>query len=370
MRTLDEVKSAAIRDMQTGSLELGEKVMTNKVSSYTDQTLFERERSQVVFQRPIPVGPSAKVKDPGDFFAVDVWEVPVVVVRTESGQVKVYLNVCRHRGAKLTSEKSGRSCKNLVCPFHGWTYSLNGEVTEIPNDSQGFVSAPKSGFQLKELTSYEYLGMIWVILDNQENGLDIVDQFKQVKGDLDVLGFVPTFPVQEKSIVANFNWKIGVEAFLEVYHFAHAHAPYLSQLQFPNLSLADANQENCRIVVPLKNPIGDEPILKWAQVMYFIFPSSFLLFYEDHVALISLVPVAVDKTQFQYIPLVPDENMPDLPKIKQKIEFLETIIGQDIAILEGIQCGLRSKANVHFTFTRLEYLLGKFHGDLGRSLES
>lgn len=354
MRTLAEIRSVAIDHMESATLELGDKVSSNLVSSYTDSSVFENEIKHIIRGRPLPFLPSDRVSEPEEPVFGELNKTSLIAVRSRDGSVRVFLNVCRHRGAQLNAEpgKDG-GCKKLVCPFHGWSYDLAGESSESP------------AFRLKQIPSYEYSGMIWVVLDPRESNVKIEDSFQPLRTDLVELGFLPAYALPERSFTATFNWKIGVEAFLEVYHFAHAHAPYLSQLQFPNLSLSDADGANYRIVVPLKKPEGHQSILSWSQVMYFIFPASFLLFYDDHVALISLVPISIDQTQFRYIPLVPRQEDLVSEKIKQKVEFLDVIIGQDVAILEGIQKGLQSQANTRFTFTRLEHLLGEFHKNLG-----
>jgi phenylpropionate dioxygenase-like ring-hydroxylating dioxygenase large terminal subunit len=351
--------------MEAGTLELGEKAGSSLVSSYFELGEFRQEMAKVIHRRPIPFVPKAQIQNPGDFFAQELCGVPLVAVRDERGQAKVFLNVCRHRGAKLVPESTGHNCTNFVCPFHGWSYKLDGTIAEIPDRKNCFSATAESAFRLKEFRSYDCAGMIWVVLDSSGVPDGISGNFTQLEADFPELGLTPTLPLPERSFIGAFNWKIAVEAFLEVYHFPHAHAPYLSELQFPNLSLADSSGENYRIVVPLSKPDGQQPTLEWAQVMYFIFPSTFLLFYSDHVALIALTPISVDQTKFRYVPLVPSKEGLTSQEVKQKVDFLEVIIAQDVAILEGIQSGLVANANSRFTFTRLEHVLGAFHKNLG-----
>ncbi|KYG68007.1 hypothetical protein AZI87_01675 [Bdellovibrio bacteriovorus] len=360
MKTLQQIQQQALLHMEYGRLELGPSVSANPVSSYLDLALYEKEMDGIVKKRPLPWIDSSKVKNVGESYSAEFLGVPIIAVRDEQRKIRVYLNACRHRGAQLKVVKEEQI--KLVCPFHGWSYSTNGNPSEIPERQNCFASVSSTAFRLKELPAYEAAGMIWIILSQDE--FSFPSAFQQLLEDREELGFLPRHALTEKSFIANFNWKLGVEAFLEVYHFTHAHAPYLAQLQFPNLSISDTQGENCRIVVPLRKPSEDTSLLQWAQVMYFIFPSSFLLFYDDHVALISLLPLSINQTLFRAIPLVPSEASKTDSKIQQKIDFLEVIIGQDIEILEGIQKGLQCKANRLFTFTRLEYLLAKFHQDL------
>jgi phenylpropionate dioxygenase-like ring-hydroxylating dioxygenase large terminal subunit len=214
----------------------------------------------------------------------------------------------------------------------------------------------------------EKVGMIWVILDPQTTDTEIESYFQQLTEDLPQLGFTPQVALPSFSFTGNFNWKIGIEAFLEVYHFTHSHAPYLSDLKFPNLSLSDTRQETARIVVPLQIPNKEHGVLEWAQVMYFIFPSTFLLFYNDHVAMITLIPESIGTTSFRYTPIAADQKTIDKGHVFKKVELLKKIIAQDTEILEGIQSNLNSGANRKFTFTRLEPLADWFHRNVTETI--
>jgi phenylpropionate dioxygenase-like ring-hydroxylating dioxygenase large terminal subunit len=353
MRSLADINRFAIEHMQAGTTDLGERITVNPVSSYLDASLFELETNYVLRNRPIPFVASAKLTNAGDYVAKEVCGVPVIAVRTEDKAIHVFLNVCRHRGAQLVPKGEGSSFKGFTCPFHGWSYKANGQSCRNTTH-QGLV----------ELKFAESVGMIWILLDSQSE-FPLEKSLNAFQMDSPHLGFTPRFSREEFVHIGNFNWKIGVEAFLEVDHFPFAHAPHLANIQFPGLSLTDAfDSENFRIVVPLKRPLINESVLEWSQVMHFIFPSSFLLYYRDHVALLNLLPVGIDKTEFRYTPLVPFERDLEDSTIKKKVDFLKVILQQDFDILEGIQKGLNSKANVHFTFTRSEHVLGSFHRSL------
>lgn len=284
MRPLTTISDHARLHMKNGTTDLGVTETTNPVSSYTDQARYNTEVKNIIRKRPIPVVAAAKLSKAYDYIALEVAEIPIIVFRNSDGQIKTFLNVCRHRGARLVVNGEGHSTKEFTCPFHGWNY--------------------KCGKGLTELKTIVALGMVWVIL-YQQSDFDLKNSFDVFSEDFAHLGVHPQFPLDEFIHVGHFNWKIAIEAFLEVDHFPFAHAPYLTNLQFPGMSLADAiDRENHRIVVPLKKPSSGEFVLDWAQVMYFIFPCSFFLFYKEHVTLLTMIPLSVDKTEFRYIPLV------------------------------------------------------------------
>ncbi|MNK90495.1 Biphenyl dioxygenase subunit alpha [compost metagenome] len=366
-RPLGDISQYAIDHMEAGTTDLGEKVTSNPVSSYVDLTLFDSEMREVLRNRPIPVVACTQLPNAGDYLAKEFCGVPVVVLRGEDRKLRAFLNVCRHRGAQLVSSGEGQGLKSFTCPFHGWSYRASGELSNIPEVKKCFPSAKMNGHGLVQLKTTEALGMLWVLLDSKSD-FPIETVFAEFADDFAHLKVAPQFALPEFTYVGNFNWKMGVEAFLEVDHFPFAHAPYLTNIQFPSLSLVDAVGENYRIVVPLRKPSPNEFVLEWAQVMYFIFPDTFLLFYSTHVALLNLVSISVDKTEFRYIPLVPLKEDLENQNIREKADFLKVIIQQDFDILEGIQKGLKSGANSNFTFTRTEHVLGQFHKALANNI--
>lgn len=365
MRSFQEIHHAALQHMEAGTTDIGE-VSANPVESYLQKSTFDLEMNHTIRKRPLPLVPTAKLAVPGDYFATEVAGIPVVAVRDEDHKVKVLINVCRHRGAQIVKSGSGRGLKEFVCPFHGWMYRQSGELFKVPEVKKCFAKSHLGGHGLVELKSTEFAGFVWVLLDNNAD-FELEKALSLISSDFLELKVEPKFSLEEFTAIGSFNWKLGVEAFLEVDHFPFAHAPYLANLEFPSLSLGDSvDDENHRIVVPLKKPAAGESILSWAQVMYFIFPSSFLLLYSDHVAFINLTPIDVDRTLFKYIPLVPRKSDLVSSQIQKKVELLKVIIQQDLDILEGIQKGLNSGANSKLLFTRTEHVLTRFHESLKR----
>lgn len=346
MRSFNHIAEQTLVHMQQGTTDCGETTTTNLISSYLNQSQYQQEINLLLRHRPIPTIAASDISHPGDYITKTICDMPLIIYRNSENQIKVFLNVCRHRGAKLTTQTKSMNCKTFTCVFHGWKY--------------------QEGKNLTELKSYEFVGMIWVLLNTQSD-FSILKSLSPFENDLNKLSITPHFAMPESIFHKNFNWKIGVEAFLEVDHFPFAHAPHLENIQYPGLSLADKSEENFRLVVPLKKPAPLEFILNWAQVMYFIFPSSFLLVYSDHIALLSLMPTSIDKTEFRYIPLVQKESDLTSNTIQNKVDFLKIILQQDFDILEDIQKGLTTGANTEMTFTRSEHVLNSFHNSISKA---
>ena len=100
---------------------------------YIDPTRFARERERLFRRMPLCLGPVDQLREPGSVMAREICGVPVLITRTRDSHTKVFLNVCRHRGARLVID-DGEPCRrqSLVCPYHGWTYRLDGSLAGLP----------------------------------------------------------------------------------------------------------------------------------------------------------------------------------------------------------------------------------------------
>jgi phenylpropionate dioxygenase-like ring-hydroxylating dioxygenase large terminal subunit len=114
-----------------GTTELADAVYLNPTSTYTDPQQAERERDLLFRGHPLFFALSCELPEPGDFRADDLSAVPILVVRAGDGRLNAFLNVCRHRGAKVATG-SGSGKRLFVCPYHAFTYDLEGRLTRLP----------------------------------------------------------------------------------------------------------------------------------------------------------------------------------------------------------------------------------------------
>ncbi len=196
-------------------------------SDYHDRAIFERERALVFGRSWIPVAREEDLATTGDFVTTDIAGDPVVVTRANDGALYGLANVCRHRNAKLI-EGAGR-VRSLQCPYHRWTYRLDGQLLGAPQMGavEGFDA---KSICLPRLRVESWLGWVFVNLDPEAAPLA-----PQIRG-LETL--CAPYRVEEMRRVAvldyrmNWNWKITVENFAESYHHAGVHVTTL-QPAFP-----------------------------------------------------------------------------------------------------------------------------------------
>jgi phenylpropionate dioxygenase-like ring-hydroxylating dioxygenase large terminal subunit len=237
---------------------------------YTDPAIAEAEL-RTTFTAPLLVLPSSAVAEPGDFVAMDLLDRPVVVVRGAEGRVRVLLNVCRHRGAKLVE---GEGCiRRFTCPYHNWVYGPDGALVGMPG-REGFDDLDTASHGLVELPSEERQGFVWAMRDpdaviNLDSHLGPLDAELAAWGyDYSVAGTL--------ELDVGSNWKCALEAFQETYHFPYVHGDSIAQGVISNIVTFDQFGRHHRLGVPLTT-IGTDPEPPEGEhlsCIYYIYPCS------------------------------------------------------------------------------------------------
>ena len=121
---------------------------------------WQREIDSIFLRMPLLVALTCEVRQPGDYVALQIAGRPIVVIRGDDGRVRAFLDVCRNRGARLTSADCGNT-RRLICPYHAWTYDRTGRLVGM-TESESFGEHPVTG--LIELPSEERAGMVFACL--------------------------------------------------------------------------------------------------------------------------------------------------------------------------------------------------------------
>ena len=145
---------------ETGKTSMTDEIMHNPVSNYNDPKKLNAEINTLFREFPIIVAHVSELSEPGKFITHNDTGVPILVTRNNDNELKAFMNVCRHRGAKVEGRECGKA-KTFSCPYHSWTYDLNGTLRGMPQPF-GFGNLDKSKYGLKELPVYEHFGMVWV----------------------------------------------------------------------------------------------------------------------------------------------------------------------------------------------------------------
>lgn len=204
---------------------------------YTSPEIFAEEQRRIFGRQWYFIGRREQVPNRGDFLRASVAGTDVFVVRTRSGELRGYLNVCRHRGSQLCLTESGNAGKAISCPYHAWTYKLDdGALMAAPN-WEAMSQVDKSQLSLASVAVDEWKGLIFVNLAGGEE-MPVEEQIGaqlryRLGGDLDRIdrwGIENLVVGGTKTYDCEANWKIIFENFQECYHCGTIHPELVDQI--------------------------------------------------------------------------------------------------------------------------------------------
>ena len=185
---------------------------------YHDPAIFLRERERLFARGWVCPGMAAEIPKPGDYISFSVSDQPFFVIRGRDGAVHSYSNVCLHRMMILLEGRG--SCSRIVCPYHAWTYDIDGQLVGAPHMKRTPGFEPRQ-YHLPEIRTEIWEGWIYVTLDPAaESVARLLAPLQTVVADYDMAGYVP---VVTQDHVWKTNWKLLNENFMEGYHLPVAH---------------------------------------------------------------------------------------------------------------------------------------------------
>lgn len=264
-----------VAHIETKSADLSETPIEVPANSYTDPRRFEAEK-KVFLNTPILAGLSLEISRPGDRLLFDAAGPPIILVRGEDTTIKAFLNICTHRGARLTN-----SCENsdsFICPFHAWRFDLNGKFTRRPR-ADGFDIDNERSRDLIEIPVAEQYGMIYVRPTPGGDAIDIDGFLGEMSPLIQALDLEHAELVKSDQIHLETNWKIALDTFCESYHVPALHPQTLAPQLVPLVSIQDRYGKHGRYAGParyVKEFVG-KPEEEWKQSNYsavhYIFPN-------------------------------------------------------------------------------------------------
>jgi phenylpropionate dioxygenase-like ring-hydroxylating dioxygenase large terminal subunit len=368
-----ELIRRVLEHLRTDSTQMVEQEDRLPVLPYIQPERLEAER-RLFRKLPLMLAHGSQLPEPGDYLTHDATGTPLLLCRTATGEVRCFLNVCRHRGTRLVPEEQGRRKQAFVCPYHGWTYDSTGRLRSVP-DEVGFPSRPTETVGLVSVPVVERLGFLWVTLE--PGGPDVDTFLAPVAGELAGLRLEQHVAYSPTRMEKKLNWKIAIEIFLEAYHLKYAHRESIYPLFFNNVGLVDKLAPHLRCVFPKRSiqELANVPEEQWelrkhANVLYQLFPNVLILLQPDHVTVSTVFPMGTDLTEYRTYSLIPEA--PTTEKAtrywEKNISILLGAVQEDMSMGESIQSGLRSGANEFVRLGRYEYGLRYFRDELDARL--
>ncbi|MCP3822424.1 aromatic ring-hydroxylating dioxygenase subunit alpha [Streptomyces sp. A3M-1-3] len=346
---------------------------------YTDADIFRLEQEHIFETMWFCVARSRELDKPGAFRTVDVGRESILVTRSRDHAIRAFFNVCRHRGAKLCTEESGEVKRAFQCPYHAWTYDLQGKLIAAPNLSR-MTDVGRTEYGLVNVHVREWLGYVWICLADDPPSFE-----EQVIGEvvarLGEVAAVDRYNIADlevgKRIVYDVkaNWKLIVENFMECYHCATIH-PELTEV-LPEFADGYAAQyfvgHGAEFGADVKGFTvdGSEGLDRIPTVSedqdrrYYaitVKPQVFINLVPDHVIFHRMFPVAADRTIVECDWLYLKDVVDSGKDVSRSVELFDRVNRQDFDACERCQPAMSSRLYAKGgVLVPSEHHIGVFH---------
>lgn len=326
-------------------------------SWYTDASILELEQGTVFSRSWQFVGRSEQVSDPGQYLSCKIAGEPILVVRGKGRALRGFYNVCRHHAATVVIQCEGRA-ENLRCPYHGWTYDLEGKLILAP-EFAGVENFQRDNNGLLPVQIAEWRGWIFVKLYaggpsvEEFFGADLIERLEPLpsinSGPEPVEGNLERFNwFERRSYFLNCNWKVFVDNYLDGgYHVPHIHRGLGSVLDNSKYKI-ETGHRFCLQSSPIVTGQGDAltaAVRRGEEAHYFwIYPNFMINIYDQVMDTNLVIPQGVDKTEVIFDYYFTDISESAREQNLMSIAVSEKIQAEDVAICESVQRGLNSRA--------------------------
>lgn len=355
--------------IDNSTTDLGERVWREPSDNYYSQERFDAEIAMLK-RLPVAYCPSAALPDKGSYIARSSAGTPLVVVRGLDGVVRAFINACRHRGMQVAS---GSGCSRaFVCPYHAWTYNLEGNLKHIPGQ-EGFPGVDAKQHGLVEVSAREKGGIVYVMQrgeiteDMLEDCLDYFSPEQQM------------FETEE--MVDEANWKILNETLMEGYHIKSLHSETFYPYGLDNINLVEIYGANSRVTYPfrriekMRDVAPDQRRIDGLVTsVYLVFPTASVSVLSKHTNLAILEPLSPTSSRWVLYRMVNRAvDGKDIPLEEAQRDAL--FVGdsgqiEDREAARAIQQSVSSNGNTHFTFGHFESAIVNFHQHLAKYLDN
>ena len=347
--------------------------------SYTDPAVFEQEQARIFETHWFAAARTADIHGPGSFKTVDVGRENVLLVRGRDLTLRAFLNVCRHRGARVCMAESGTNQRRLQCGYHAWTYALDGALVAAPNLTK-MEDIDRSQYGLIPVHLSEWLGYAWVCIADEAPSFDdtVIGAVTHRLGSPDIIdewGIERLDVGRRITYDVKANWKLIIENFMECYHCATIH-PELTEV-LPEFADGYAAQyyvghgaefgtqidgftvDGSAGAERLPGVTTDQDRRYYAIT---IKPQVFVNLVPDHVIVHRMTPLAPDRTVVECDWLFDRDVVASGRDLGPSVELFHRVNAQDFAACERTQPGMTSRAyRDGGVLVPSEHHIGQFH---------
>ena len=315
-------------------------------SWYVDSELYNRELKSVFSNTWQYAARLDQLQNPGQYVTTDIAGEPIVVVRGNDGVLRAFFNVCRHHAAAVMTEPEGKAAQRR-CPYHGWTYSLEGELKGTP-DFSGVCDFDRAGNGLVSVEIAEWENWVFVKLNpgnpvlNNFLTADLTDQIKP-------LNLADLHWFERRHYDFDCNWKVFVDNYLDGgYHVPYLHKGLDSVLDYSNYMIENG-ERHCLQWSPMVSDGAEAQtgaVRRGDRALYYwIYPNFMINWYDGVMDTNLVIPRGVDQTEVIFDFYFPDVTSPAArERNAASVAVGQRIQDEDVAICKSVQRGLNSRA--------------------------
>ena len=348
---------------------------------YTSESVFEREMERVFSKKWLFAGHQSQISERGDFFLFSIGKESLIITRDRAGEVRAFFNICRHRGARVCNESVGTFVGGIQCPYHAWTYSLDGKLIGAPHmdEVEGF---DKRDYPLRPVSTALWEGLVFVNLSPEPEPFE--NDFAPLLGKFSRWHLPELQQVHQTVYEVDANWKLLFQNYSECYHCPSVHpvlnkltpyrnsandldeGPFLGGPMQMSMKGGSMTMSGQRCALPLGQVSGEDLDLVY---YYTIFPSLFLSFHPDYVLIHRAQPIAANQTRiicewYFHPDAIADPGF----DASGAIEFWDMTNRQDWHLCTISQQGISSRGYVPGPYSEMESQLAAFDREYLRVL--
>ena len=359
----------------------GARTLPNKY--YVSEDIYNLENEKIFQSRWLYVCRESKLRSPGSYFLFEIEKESIIILRDRRKKVRAFYNVCRHRGTRLCTEPEGEFSKSIQCPYHAWTYGLDGKLIGAPNMHE-IENFNKKDYPLHRVALEIWEGCIFINLSDNPKPFrkafaPIYKKFKRWQLSKLEIDHSLLYEV-------NANWKLILQNYSECYHCPTLH-PQLNRLTNFRDSANDLEEgpflggpmrmiksggsmtmSGNRCAMPLSGVSGED----LNRVYYYvIFPNMLLSLQPDYVLIHRILPLGTSKSTVICDWLFHPDAMTDSKfNPSDAIEFWNMTNKQDWEVCESAQKGIASKVYIPGPYSEFESMIAALDREYLKALDN
>ena len=343
--------------------------------AYSNAELTELEMQQLFLRSWLFVGHVSDIPNCGDYQCLGMANERAVVVRGEDGQVRAFHNLCRHRASRVVAKDKGHCGKSFICPFHGWSYNLDGTLKNIPR-ANAFPEFNKDELGLKSIDCEIWHGLIFVRFGG--DGPSVAEQFVEAEAEIGLYKIEDMKPLDDPyQYKFDLDWKAVLDIDNEGYHVPIGHpelfdlvgSTYTDQLTEGGLSRSSGSfkgrKHKSEQIQSYVDALPEDSYLpepyRQQWIYWGMFPGFVLTLFPDQIEIYQIYSTGSQKSVMAGVTYALPDDRETMRKARELNREINMEVGdEDIRLIEWAAQGMRSSAFEGILLSDLESGVASF----------